>query len=75
MNDRVASEMILGNMWRGTIGFQKLNFTRRQAWDNTIRMSQADNAVKFNFRKTISRKVLRGKVGRDAPGVFDLRLE
>ena len=35
------------------IGFQKLNFTRRQAWDNTVVYPRPNNAVKFNFWKAI----------------------
>jgi hypothetical protein len=36
-----------------SIDFQKLNFTRKQGGDHTFRISPTDDAVKFDFWKSI----------------------
>ena len=37
------------------IDFQKLNFTRKQGGDHTFRILPTDDAVKFNFWKSIKK--------------------
>jgi hypothetical protein len=40
-------------LWVRDIDFQKLNFTRKQGGDHTFRISPTDDAVKFDFWKSI----------------------